>query len=162
MPIAITVPDGLAGYAALISEFPLRPIRDADEHARALTVVRSLMGGGLDEGESDYLEILVGLVERYEEEACPISEPADAEMLRFLLESRGVNQATLARATGIAESAISEVLSGKKTLRRQHIGAIAGHFKVSPAVFRFERPEAGHGPSAGPGGRHPSRRRPAG
>lgn len=140
MPATITRPAGLAGYAALISEFPLRPIRNADEHARALAVIRSLMGDGLDGGESDYLEILVGLVEWYEEKVCPISQPTDAEMLRFLLESRGVNQATLARATGIAESAISEVLSGKKTLRRQHIGALVGYFRVSPAVFRFDRP----------------------
>jgi HTH-type transcriptional regulator/antitoxin HigA len=138
MPSAISVPAGLAGYAALISEFPLRPIRNADEHARALAVVRSLMGGGLDEGESDYLEILVGLVERYEERTCPISQPSDSEMLRFLLESRGLSQATLARGTGIAESAISEVLSGKKALRRQHIGAIACFFRVSPAIFRFD------------------------
>ncbi len=143
MPAAITVPAVLAGYAALISEFPLRPIRDAREHARALAVVRTLMGGGLDRGESDYLEILVGLVEQYEEKVCPISEPTDAEMLRFLLESQGLNQATLARETGIAESAISEVLSGKKSLRRKHIGAIAGYFRVSPAVFRFERPTKG-------------------
>jgi HTH-type transcriptional regulator/antitoxin HigA len=140
MPAAITVPAGLAGYAALISEFPLRPIRIADELARALAVARSLMGGGLDGGESDYLEILVSLIEQYEEKICPISRPTDAEMLRFLLESRGVNQATLSRETGIAESAISEVLSGKKALRRQHIGAIAGYFRVSPAVFRFDRP----------------------
>jgi HTH-type transcriptional regulator/antitoxin HigA len=140
MPASITVPAGLAGYASLISEFPLRPIRNADEHARALAVARSLMGGGLDEGEADYLEILVGLVERYEAKVCPMEEPSDAEMLRFLLESRGVSQASLARETGLAESAISEVLAGKKTLRRQHIGAIAGYFRISPAVFRFERP----------------------
>lgn len=140
MSTAIKVPAGLAGYAALISEFPLRPIRDADEHARALAVVRSLMGGGLDEGEADYLEILVGLIERYEEMACPMAQSSDAEMLRFLLESRGATQTTLARETGLAESAISEVLSGKKALRRQHIGAIAACFRVSPAVFRFDSP----------------------
>lgn len=143
MSTSITVPADLTGYAALISEFPLRPIRNADEHPRALGVIRSLMGGGLDEGEADYLDILVGLAERYEREVCPMGPPGDAEMVRFLLESRGVNQVTLARETGLAESAISEVLAGKKTLRRQHIGAIAGYFRVSPAVFRFDGPREG-------------------
>ena len=137
---AITVPADMAGYAALIAEFPLRPLRDAAEHGRALAVARSLMGGGLDAGEADYLEILVRLIEEYEAKVAPMGQPTDAAMLRFLLESRGVTQAALARATGIAESAISEVLSGKKALRRHHIGEIVRYFHVSPAVFSFDRP----------------------
>jgi len=139
----ITVPSDMAGYAALIAEFPLRPLRDAAEHGRALAVARSLMGGGLDAGEADYLEILVRLIEEYEAKLAPMAPPTDAAMLRFLLDSRGVTQATLARATAIAESAISEVLSGKKALRRHHIGAIARYFHVSPAVFGFDEPTKG-------------------
>lgn len=140
MAATITVSAGLAGYAALISEFPLRPIRDADDHRRALAVVRSLMGGGLDEAESDYLEVLVGLVEQYEEKTCPIDRPGDAVMLGFLLESRGVDRATLAHGAGLSESAIVAVLAGEAALGREQIGAIAGYFRISPAVFRFGGP----------------------
>ena len=39
--------------------------------------------------------------------------------------------------TGIAESTISEVLSGKRKLNRTQIGKLARYFHVSPAVFEF-------------------------
>jgi HTH-type transcriptional regulator/antitoxin HigA len=38
---------------------------------------------------------------------------ADADLLRHLIEAKGVSQADVARETGIAESTISEVLGGQ-------------------------------------------------
>lgn len=139
--VRIDIPAELAGYAALIAEFPLRPIRDREDHARALAVTRSLMGGGLDPAEADYFDVLVRLIEEYEARIGPPHQPGDAAMLRHLLGARGIGQATLARETGIAESAITGVLSGKKALRRRHIGVLARYFRVSPAVFGFDDPQ---------------------
>ena len=46
-----------------------------------------------------------------------------------------MTQAEVARATKIAESRISEVLSGKRRLTRGQIEKLAAYFHVSPAVF---------------------------
>jgi HTH-type transcriptional regulator / antitoxin HigA len=87
--------------------------------------------------EEDYLEVLGDLVERYEGEAYPMAPVSDAEMLRHLIEARGVSQAEISSATGIADSTISEILKGRRSLNRSHIGKLARYFKVSPEVFAF-------------------------
>ena len=62
---------------------------------------------------------------------------SDAEMLRHLIEAKGVSQTEISAATGIADSTISEVLKGKRSLNRSHIGKLARYFNVSPDVFAF-------------------------
>ena len=62
---------------------------------------------------------------------------SDAEMLRHLVEAKGITQTEVSRATGIADSTISEVLKGKRSLNRSHIGKLAKYFNVSPDVFAF-------------------------
>jgi HTH-type transcriptional regulator/antitoxin HigA len=56
-------------------------------------------------------------------------------MLRHLIEAHDITQARVSEETGIAESTISAILSGKRGLSRNHVVALARYFKVSPAVF---------------------------
>ena len=111
-------------YVELIRQFPLRPIRSDDELDEAIRVVDSLVGRpALAPEEQDYLLVLSDLVERYEAEAHPIAPLSDADMLQHLIEAKGVPQ--------------TEVLSGKRSLNRTHIGKLARYFAVSPGVFAF-------------------------
>ena len=73
--------------------------------------------GKLDDGEELYLDALSDLVAAYEDEHYPISAASDADMLRDLMEARGVSQAEVSRETGIAKSTISEVLAGKQDVQ---------------------------------------------
>jgi HTH-type transcriptional regulator / antitoxin HigA len=125
-------------YLELIRRFPLRPLRsDADLDA-AIVVVDSLIDQAqLSAPEQDYLDVLSDLVEAYENEAVPMRQVSDAEMLRFLIDQRESAQVEVARQTGIAESTISEVLAGKRKLNRSQIGKLARHFHVEPGVFEF-------------------------
>jgi HTH-type transcriptional regulator / antitoxin HigA len=77
------------------------------------------------------------LVEQYKEQTQQIPPASDAEMLRHLLEAQGVTQVEVAQETGMIESTISAVLSGKRRLTRDHIGKLSRYFKVSPSVFKF-------------------------
>jgi len=127
-------------YFELVRRFPLRPIRSEDELERATEVMDELLSrSALDPGEEDYLDVLSDLTEKYEEEEHPIPPASDAEMLAFLMEQKGVTQAEVARASGIAVSTICEILSGKRTIPRFKIGKLAAYFHVSPAVFPFEK-----------------------
>jgi len=81
--------------------------------------------------------VLGDLIEQYESEAHPMAPVSDVEMLRHLIEAKGVSQKEVAKATGIADSTISEVLKGKRVLNRGHIGKLARYFGVSPDVFAF-------------------------
>lgn len=123
-------------YLELILQFPLRPLRSDDDLDKAVRMVDSLLDRReLAAEEEDYLDVLGDLIERYESEAHPMAPVSDAEMLRHLIEAKGVSQTEVSDATGIAVSTISEVLQGKRTLNRGHIGKLAKYFSVSPHVF---------------------------
>jgi HTH-type transcriptional regulator/antitoxin HigA len=126
-------------YLKLVARFPLRPIRSDQELDQAIHVVDSLIDRErLRRKETDYLDILSDLVERYEIEHYPIPPLSDGEIIEHLLETKAVSQAEVARATGIAESTISEVIAGKRKLNRTHIGKISHYFGVQPAAFSFD------------------------
>jgi HTH-type transcriptional regulator/antitoxin HigA len=126
-------------YLQLVQRFPLRPLRtDADLDA-AVDVVDDLIDrDDLTPAEQDYLDVLSDLVEAYENEAVPIRTVGDADMLRFLIEQRGITQTELAKQSRIVESTISEVLAGKRKLNRTQIGKLSKFFRVAPGVFAFD------------------------
>ena len=127
-------------YLGLVATLPLRPIRSERELDRATKMIDLLLDRPkLTKAERDYLDVLTDLVEKYEAVAYPTEPASDAEILAHLLEARGLSQTELAAKVHIAGSTISEVLHGKRKLRREHIGRLAAFFGVSPAVFGFER-----------------------
>lgn len=129
-------------YLGLVATLPLRPIRSVRDLDRAAKMIDSLLDRPkLTKAERDYLDVLTDLVEKYESQVYPAEPASDAEMLAHLLDARGISQTELAAGVGIAGSTISEVLHGKRKLRREHVGRLAAFFGVSPAVFGFGRPE---------------------
>jgi len=124
-------------YLALIHRFPLRAIRSDRELDDAINLINELLDRPkLDEGESDYLDVLGDLVEVYEETAHPIPHASDAAILESLLRDRSQTQLQVAAATGIANSTLSNVLHGKRQLTRDHIRRLAKHFKVDSGIFQ--------------------------
>lgn len=96
---------------------------------------RLLRQGDLDEGEELYLDALSDLVAAYEDQHHPIAPASDAEMLRHLMETKGVTQAKLSRETGLPKSSISEVLGGKKPFSRTMIRKLADYFRVDAGLL---------------------------
>jgi HTH-type transcriptional regulator/antitoxin HigA len=127
---------GTDRYLALVREWPLRPIRSEADLDRAIAMLDALSDREAPSPEEhDYLLVLAGLVERYEDEHHPIPVVTGVPMLRYLIESRGVPQARVAAGAGLAESALSEILSGKRKLGIKAITALAGFFKVDPGLL---------------------------
>jgi HTH-type transcriptional regulator/antitoxin HigA len=124
-----------AGYRKLIAKFPLRAIRDDAEHAAALEVARSLINAELDEGAADYFDVLASLIEDYERKVCPMPAALEGDILQLLMDGRGLSQSALARETGIAQSTISTVLTGTRSLTKEQVMTLAAYFNVSPIVF---------------------------
>lgn len=125
-------------YLDLIRRFPLRPLTTEAELESAISIIDELLDKpALSAPEQDYLEVLSGLVEAYESDHIVMKRVSDSEMLRFLLEMKGVKQSQAAKETGIAESTISEVLAGKRKLNRAQIGKLSRYFYVEPGAFAF-------------------------
>ena len=125
-------------YLELVRRFPLRPLRtDADLDAAVAVIDELTDRADLAAPEQDYLDVLADLVETYEDATIPMAPVGDAEILRFLIESKGVTQAQVAAGAGLAVSTVSELLAGKRKLNRGQIGKLARYFKVSPGAFAF-------------------------
>ncbi len=123
-------------YLALIQEFPLRPLRCEADLDRAIALIDVLSDRDtLTPAERDYMLVLAELIERYEDEHHPMPPVSGVQMLRHLIEAKGVTQARVASETGIAESALSEVLAGKRQLNVRYIEALSHYFHVNPGVF---------------------------
>jgi HTH-type transcriptional regulator / antitoxin HigA len=123
-------------YLELIQKLPLASIKSDDHLAAAQQVMdRLLVKGKLEDGEAMYLDALSDLVAAYEDEHYAIAPASDADMLRHLMEAKGVTQAQLGRDTKIAKSTISEVLAGKKPFSRQMIHKLADYFHVDVSVL---------------------------
>lgn len=123
-------------YFDLVSKFPLVSIRTESDFKAAQEVIDKLLtSGDLSAGEELYLDALSDLVAAYEDDHYQIEPASDAEMLRHLMDAKGINQMQLHRATNIAKSTISELLSGKKVLSRQLIRTLSEYFDVDKSIL---------------------------
>jgi HTH-type transcriptional regulator / antitoxin HigA len=123
-------------YLELIVAFPLASINSEQQLAAAQVVMdRLLAQGKLNAGEMLYLDALSDLVASYEDRHHAIAPASDADMLRHLIESKGVTQANLSREAGISKSSVCEVLAGKKPFSRKMIRKLAVFFHVDPSVL---------------------------
>jgi HTH-type transcriptional regulator/antitoxin HigA len=123
-------------YLELIHAFPLRPIRSEPELDRAEVMLHQLLdASGLSGPEQDYLEILGNLIDEYERKAHPVEPPPPNQMLALSIESKGVTQTEVSRATGIPVSTISELIAQKREFNRAHIEKFCAYFGLDPKAF---------------------------
>ncbi len=123
-------------YMELVLDFPLASIKSDEHLAEAQRVMDGLLTRDkLDVGVETYLDALSDLVGSYEDEHHAIEPASDADMLRHLMDAKGVSQMQLSRDTGLPKSTISEVLAGKKPFSRKMIHTLAGYFQVDVGVL---------------------------
>ena len=123
-------------YLELVLALPLAVMK-SEEHLEAAQKVldRLLAKGKLDDGEEMYLDALSDLVASYEDEHHAIGPASDADMLRHLMEAKGVTQTQVSQEAGIAKSTISEVLAGRRPFSRQMIRRLADYFHVDVGIL---------------------------
>jgi HTH-type transcriptional regulator / antitoxin HigA len=122
-------------YPQLVSQFRLVPIKDDNHLKGAHQMIDRLMQEDLDASGEDYLDVLVDLVEAYEEQHFPIADASDVDVLRELMRSNDLSQNDLAKRVRIAQSTISDVLNGNRKLTKGQVIKLAEFFHVAPAAF---------------------------
>ena len=93
----------------------IRPIRTDDDHTAALREIERLWGARPASPDGDRLDVLITLVDAYEDERWPIGDPDAVDMLHYAMDELGRSQAELARLLG-SRSRASEVLARKRPL----------------------------------------------
>jgi HTH-type transcriptional regulator / antitoxin HigA len=111
------------------------PITSERQHSEYLSVLDKLANQEtLTKEEDKYAQVLVTLIEAYEEQNHSIPDASPIEVLRTLMDANGLRQKDLAPIFG-SESIVSEVLNGKRDINKSHIEKLSKRFDVSPAVF---------------------------
>jgi len=104
----------------------LKPIKNEQEYDLALNRVDELMDISPKMGtvQSDELEILVMLIEKYEEQNWHIAEPDPIEAIKIRMEQMNLKQKDLVPYIG-NKSKVSEVLNRKVALSLSMISKLA-------------------------------------
>jgi HTH-type transcriptional regulator/antitoxin HigA len=111
------------------------PITSERQHQEYVSVVDKLASKKNPTNEEEkYAQVLMTLIEAYEEEHHPIPDASPVEVLRALMEANDLRQKDLAPIFG-SESILSEILHNKRALNKAHIEKLSERFHVSPAVF---------------------------
>jgi HTH-type transcriptional regulator / antitoxin HigA len=111
----------------------IHPIRSDEDHRAALKQIDSHWGAPEGSEEGDRLDVLLALVDVYEEKRWPIDidenfDPID--VLNHAIEEFGHTQAELAELLG-SRSRASEILSRRRALTVDMIHKISRAWKIS-------------------------------
>ena len=100
----------------------IHPIRNEKDYEDMLREIERLLEADAQPGtpEGDTLEIMVMLVEKYENKHYPIPLPDPVEAIKYYMESRGLTRKDLEPFIG-NRARVSEVLNRKRRLSLQMI-----------------------------------------
>ena len=123
-------------YRALLGRVPPKVIRTEKENEAYTAILYELdrRSKTLTAAEKEFAELLTLLIEDFEERHYQLPRSGPVGVLRFLMEQHGLRQKDLIDVFGAA-SIVSEVLSGKRELNKDHIKRLSGRFHVSPELF---------------------------
>jgi HTH-type transcriptional regulator / antitoxin HigA len=108
----------------------IRLIRNDDDHAAAVREIERLWGAEPGTADSDKLDVLAMLVEKYEEERWPDGDTSDPiDLLNYAIDELGHTQAELAELLG-SRSRASEVLGRRRALTVDMIRKISDAWKI--------------------------------
>jgi len=114
----------------------LRPIRSETEYERTVSLMNYLLDTvGAQEGHalSGLLDLVGELVADYDSTHFAIEASEPREVLRYLIELRGLKQSDLAEI--VPQSNLSAILAGKRKISATLAGKLARFFDISPAAF---------------------------
>src|SRR5437762_1380584 len=115
------------------------PIKSERQHEQYLSVVDKLASKANPTSEEEkYAEVLMTLIEAYEEEYHSIPDASPVEVLRTLMDANGLRQKDLVPIFG-SESIVSEVLHKKRGLDRKSTRLNSSHRCISYAVFCLKK-----------------------
>ncbi len=130
-----TIPGFNRDYLRLVQEYPPVKIRSKAQASATEDRIEEIGGRSHpSDAEVAYLDLLSDLLADWEDQREEIPDVHGVDLVRVLLEERGLRQKNLVGVFA-TESIASEVLAGRRDLTRRQIEGLAKFFNVSPAAF---------------------------
>jgi HTH-type transcriptional regulator/antitoxin HigA len=125
-----------ARYKRLLSRAMPVVIETQEENERLLAIAERLMekGEAMSAEEEALLRLLSTLIQDFEERFYTPGDVTPLEMLRHLLDARGLKQSDLTEVFG-SKGVASEVLNGKRGISKAQAKRLAEFFGVSAELF---------------------------
>ncbi len=122
-------------YAKLLAKYQPKVIETEAENDRAIELVQELEHKANRSLEEDaILELLVTLIEKFENENYVIPQGTPYSMLLHLMESNDIKQENLVGVIG-SRGVVSEVVNGKRSISKAQAKALAEFFSVDVGLF---------------------------
>ncbi|MFN7527623.1 MAG: type II toxin-antitoxin system HigA family antitoxin [Dolichospermum sp.] len=123
-------------YIKLLSETVPRIIDTEIEHKRLLNEVDKLMdlGENLTDEQAEVLQLLVTLIEQYEDKHYQLKAATPLEILHELMSVRQLKQKDIVEVFG-SKGITSEVINGKRSISKNQAKALGDFFHVSYSLF---------------------------
>jgi HTH-type transcriptional regulator/antitoxin HigA len=123
-------------YAELLAKVPPRVIHTEEENEDYTAALYELEQNHADLApeERDLADLLALLIEDFEKKHYQLPKAAPLEVVSFLMDQHGLKQKDLVDVFG-TPSIVSEILSGKRDLNKDHIARMSARFHVSPELF---------------------------
>ncbi|BAU62903.1 transcription regulator [Stanieria sp. NIES-3757] len=114
-------------YTDLLIQYQPKPIKTELEYQRALKIVEGMMSLELTEAETALFELLVLLIEKYEESHYPIGESTPVATLSSLMHEFDVEPTSLVEVFGSVEL-VREVVNGQRKVSESQAESLAKFF----------------------------------
>ncbi|TAE56374.1 MAG: transcriptional regulator [Nostocales cyanobacterium] len=122
-------------YSQLLVEYQPKIITTEAEYDQGLETVEKLMANKQRTPEQTaILQLLVTLIEEYENKHYPLEPSSPHAMLEHLMDARGIKQSDLVGIIG-SKGVVSEVVNRKRAISKAQAKALGEFFNVSPALF---------------------------
>ena len=112
----------------------IKPIKTETDYNVALQAVDNLMDAKKDTHEGDSLDVLVTLIEAYEEKHHPVFPPDPVEAIIHQMESQGLSRKDLIPFFG-ARARVSEILNKKRSLSINMIRKLQKGLGISAEIL---------------------------
>ena len=116
----------------------IKPIKTDDDHRVALKEIEMLMTAEPDTPEGEKLDVLVTLVEAYEQKHYPLDLPDPVEAIKFEMEQKGLTVKDLEPMIG-KSNRVYEVLNHKRSLTLKMIWRLHEQLGI-PAESLIKQP----------------------
>jgi HTH-type transcriptional regulator / antitoxin HigA len=121
-------------YKKLVAKTLPKIVRTEEQNEQYIKVLFDLTSHKMTKEESEFAALLTFLIEDFEEKHYDLPKASPTETIRFLMDQNGLKQKDLIDVFG-TPSIVSEVLSGKRELNKDHITRLSERFHVSPELF---------------------------
>ena len=108
----------------------IKPIKSEKDYQVALKRMDEIFHAEEGTSEGDEAEILILLIEKYEDEHYSIEDPDPIEAIKFMMEQNGLKRKDLAEIIGY-KSRVSEILSRKRKLSLEMIRNLHEKLNIS-------------------------------